>query len=86
VKEIAVVMAHVRMASVNVSGCGLVISVTLHVVKRTAISEVCVSQKSASVKATSTVMLASTDDVLTIALVMVIVTRGHVHVHKVGKE
>jgi hypothetical protein len=45
-----------------------------------------VSQKSASVKATSTVMLASTDDVLTIALVMVIVTRGHVHVHKVGKE
>lgn len=85
-KMIAVVMVNVRMECVNVSNSSLDSFVTLPAVKRIATCEVCVSQKNVSVKVTSMGMLANTDDVSMIALVMVTVTRVHVRVLRVGKE
>lgn len=85
-KMTAVVMVNVRMGCVNVSNSSLDSFVTLPVVKRIATCEACVSQKNVSVKVTSMGMLANTDDVSMIALVMVTVTRVHVRVLRVGKE
>lgn len=80
------VMVNAKMEFVIAIGYSPGTSVTLHVARRIAIFEVCVSQTSASVKVTSMAMLASTDDALMIARVMVTVTRVHAHVHKDGRE